>query len=531
MINLKHNPPRQSPHSRPTPQLAAALALLALLLTTARAAIEPITPNPVAIAGSPIVIAVRLTDPADRGPVTAVLEDTRRVPARLVPIAFEEPAAGPRRWIQASPRVRPDGGRAGTEGAWVLILEPPRDAVGQGIWVNGRRWPLRWLGDPVRETLARSIDTSADDPLLNPWASAVPGEWRGAGALRERAEPAAGSPLSRWRYLLLTQGLAPTDRPGPPLATEPADRALADLIAADIEMRWRRALLTLYVADPVMSVRVRAALAGAGRFPGGEVAPVWWPEAGLLTELLEAQSPAAARDRAASWLATVPAALAWVEDDALPGMDRAEVALLPTRPMLVAAGRPGGDLGTVADVLPYQGVTLSVPRAQTESPRALVRGPEWSAELALEPVRGAQPPALRLGPLLYELSLQDLTTGSVPPTDGSCVVLLQRLPGPGGAWRVYAEVVEDPASPSRVELWLDGQPIRLDPDGAPAGAKIARLADRWAVALELPIDVETVRTRVGIVRTLGAGVRTGWPRPLLPWGDRPGSAVIDLSAW
>lgn len=532
-----HNPKRPAPARSHPARWAAALALLALLLAPARGAIEPLTPQPIAIAGSPIVIAVRLTDPSDRAPLTAILEDTRRVPARLVPVAFEDPAPGRRRWIDPGPRVRPDPGRTGLEGAWLLVLEPPRDAVGQGIWINGRRWAFRWLGDPVREALAKSIDTTIDDPLLNPWASAVPIAWREGGdgseggGLRARAEPASASPLSRWRYLLLTQGLSPTDRPGPPLATEPADRELADLIAADIEQRWRRALLILYGADPAMSVRARRALAGAGRFQGGAVAPVWWSESGLLTELLEAQSPAAARDRAASWLATVPSALAWVSDDALPGMDRAEVSVLPTRAMLLAAGRPGGDLGTVADVLPYHGVTLSVPRAPTDEPRALVRGPEWSAELALDPARAAKPPALRLGPLLYEWTLRDLTGESVPPADPACVVLLQRLPGPMGAWRVYAEVVEDPAHPSRVELWVDGQPIRLDPDGPPEGASVARLADRWAVALELPMDAEASRTRIGVVRTLGSGVRTAWPRPVFPWDDRPGSAVIDLSGW
>ncbi len=531
VIAHPHNPKGTLPARPLPPRFLAALTLLAILLAPARAAIEPVTQEPIAIAGSPIVVAVRLTDPADRGPLTAILEDTRRVPARLIPIAFDDPAPDRRRWVDAVPRVRPDPGRVGTDGAWLLVLEPPRDAVGQGIFINGRRWAFRWLGDPVREALAKSIDTTIDDPLLNPWASAVSRSWRAGGDLRARAEPVSASPLSRWRYLLLTQGLAPTDRPGPPLATEPEDRLLADLIASDIETRWRRALLTLYLADPALSERARRALAGAGRFPGGNMAPLWWAEAGLLTELLEAQSLVAARDRAASWLETVPSALAWVSEDALPGMDRGEISVLPTRAMLLAAGRPGGDLGTVADVLPYQGVTLTVPRATTGEPRAVVRGPDWSAELALDPVRGAQPPALRLGPLVYAWTLRDLTGGSAPPSDPACVVLLQRLPGPQGAWRVYAEVAEDPATPSVVELWLDGQPIRLDPAGAPGGASVARLADRWAVAMELPIDVDAARARIGVVRTLGVGVRTAWPRPVLPWDDRPGSAVVDLSGW
>jgi hypothetical protein len=59
------------------------------------------------------------------------------------------------------------------------------------------------------------------------------------------------------------------------------------------------------------------------------------------------------------------------------------------------------------------------------------------------------------------------------------------------------------------------------------------LSDRWAVRLTLPQDAVAAHglLQIGIVRVDPHGLRSAWPRPMLPWQEEPGRAALDLAAW
>ncbi|MBX3357818.1 MAG: hypothetical protein KF745_05255 [Phycisphaeraceae bacterium] len=58
-------------------------------------------------------------------------------------------------------------------------------------------------------------------------------------------------------------------------------------------------------------------------------------------------------------------------------------------------------------------------------------------------------------------------------------------------------------------------------------------ADRWSCWIPVPpgcIERGTF-VHLGITRTDARGVRTAWPRAMMPWQREPGRAVVDMSAW
>ncbi len=196
----------------------------------------------------------------------------------------------------------------------------------------------------------------------------------------------------------------------------------------------------------------------------------------------------------------------------------------------------------------------------------------WSGRLSVvSGARVALPPGLRCGPLLHDWTLAAWVagredSGTMPAPDALTVAMLQRGPaGSGatsdGAWTLYVECMATGGgeSPDAVRVWLGpcGAPkavLRIASDGsfvdelsawsgegvseAATGSEgripVTRSQDRWTVAVPIPARcIENGgRLRLAIERFTGEeGVRTAWPRRMLPWQAEPGRVVLDLSAW
>lgn len=491
-----------------------------------------------------MLVAVTLDRPADTREPDARLDDTTRVPAGLVPVSFE-PAPITRDWLVHAPVPVPRTDRA-VAGTWLLRLDLPRAAAGQGVWINGERWPLRWLPDPVREAAAAGLDLDADDPALNPFASPNARAVRTRADLRAFAEPAARSPLSRWKFRLMTRGLTPGAVQGPPMRVTPEARDLARRVADDTESRWRRALLSLYFADVELSITVRRALAGAVLFEtaGGTAAvPIVWPEAGLLRDLLTATSPRQTRERAEAWLATVPSVSVRIIDDAVAihgdGSIDVRVRTVATRPGLLSLG-PSVTRGTgeLFDLDPARALNAVVGVSPRDSGVVALVSGEESLATRVAPIP-ARPPALAMWPLVAESTLAEWRGDAAAVIDPSARVVLQRQPGPDGRFQVYVEVAEPTGTDqpgSTVRLAVGDRTIVLS-----AGRAAVRTPALWADVVELDLSPRAGSkaepgaalgtVAIGVVRTRSNGSRSSWPRPQMPWDTEMPRAPVDLGAW
>ena len=522
--------------------------------------------------------------------VRARLDDGRELVAELVRIEAVTPpelhrsARGwlepPRTWsarAPADPGIDPR-----VPGVWFVLLHPPEDCVGQGLWIEGRRVDLAWLPDPYDLRLpGDALEADA------PWASPSPPAWRDDAGFRALIEPDRLSPARRWRWKLAVGELAP-DAPLGGLGAEPpidspdqleralrgqplAQRAL-DAFSEQLEARWQVALALLHRADAETARRVRARLAGAADLSPGPIVPVFAPLGALtdrlLDDLLDPRSDDTRRvDIARAWLDEQARGVAWVIDDAglvdaMTGLARPTLGVvsLPDDDRPVALRMGGGARRATIEAVPPRTAVAVRPDADPDRTGALV-GVDlelgaWSARLGAAPgALPATPPGLTIGPLRREWTMDawllgDLERDAPVPPDSACVALLHRAPEtPGGAgWRLYVECMVPEAPPSdrdTVRVWLGpfGSPThvlsvssdgRVTQDGADiAWTEIGRDADRWVFDLALPDDAigDDGVLRLSIERVDPFGRRTSAPRRMMPWQREPGRLAIDTSAW
>ncbi len=133
--------------------------------------------------------------------------------------------------------------------------------------------------------------------------------------------------------------------------------------------------------------------------------------------------------------------------------------------------------------------------------------------------------------------------------------------GVGGGWVLYLECRHDAGARLGASAF-DGEACQvwLGPFGAPraridvrrSGAAtltrfgrsvdqtrpardvtVVRDDERWAawIALDPALIGDDLLVELGLIRTDARGVRTSWPRPLLPVRDEPGRVRFDLSSW
>lgn len=164
------------------------------------------------------------------------------------------------------------------------------------------------------------------------------------------------------------------------------------------------------------------------------------------------------------------------------------------------------------------------------------------------PVR---PPGLRAGPLIAERDIVSVTRDQqfVPREERATFATLQRAPD-GEGWELDAECrgVPPPGADDVLRVWLGpfGSPravVTVHADGraaderatppAPApGVVVRREARAWRATIPIPASaLEPGRLRFALERVDSRGLRTSWPRPMMPDQPEPGRAIADLTAW
>jgi hypothetical protein len=102
----------------------------------------------------------------------------------------------------------------------------------------------------------------------------------------------------------------------------------------------------------------------------------------------------------------------------------------------------------------------------------------------------------------------------------------------------YIRVWLGPAgSPSTIYTILWNGDIRDEsPNPAPPGAIAARVAiEPKRLSCWIPLPAQAIEPsgvlRLGVERLDERGVRSAWPRAMMPWEAEPGRAAIDTRAW
>ncbi|MCG3123573.1 MAG: hypothetical protein GIKADHBN_01994 [Phycisphaerales bacterium] len=464
----------------------------------------------------------------------------------------------------------------------VAAIQLPAEGAGQDLLIGNRRMKINWLPDPAVLAAGPGVD----------YLPAVPASLRESPSLQRVTRAERLSPVRRWRYRLMMTGLHPAALP-PRVAGEPAQFAdpLLEALAEQIESRWTIALGLLHRHEPQVALELTARLCTVVALDDDAVAPVWEVDQAVLDELLAdlldpgAELPARAA-AARRWIDRQPSAVAWMIDDAAEqeGMTgrripRIGIANLSTRPVtawstwLDAAGREVGERPQGSPLGPLRGTELTVPvvpgaqqvavAASGEKIRSAMLGVHVGSSDLRVPVdlgvTEAAPPGVVLGPLVRDMTLEQFLAGrGATPSDSewSTSALLYRTWSDAGVrWELYIACSRPPgAAPSafpdevvihagsrsrpRMVLRVDetGTTEMMDERGSSslgAQARVTRQETGWISVITLPASCveESGRLRLGIERTDARGVRTAWPRPMLPWQDVPARTVIDLSTW
>ncbi|MDX9910217.1 MAG: hypothetical protein RBS39_00145 [Phycisphaerales bacterium] len=578
------------------------LLCLAMLAAPARAqssrpALRPLESPVVGVFGRTIVAPVELAGARPKRDPVIRLDDGRVLAARLSWIGVSPGASGPAPWLPSAGAwfTRDDGPPhdvvPGTAGFWALVLDAPLDAVGQGLWVDGVRWEVRWLPDP------RGV-RRGDEPVA--LGCPTPFALRASPVLRQHGLEESRSPFRRWRWLLLAGELdrdfeLPTRLED--LELDAREGAFADPIveamARQEEALWRIGLARLALADEALAQRLTARLACVIDFGAGDALPAWTTDprelASLRQELLrEDLSPEQRGERVRLWLDAQAPAVAWVIDDAgaidaMTGHPSATIGLahLGMDPVLawvsglrgaepeLRDAQPGRviELYTftppeqpVGDAETFAGLAKPPPAGETLT-LTLGLGSAWTGRVSVRArALPAVPPGIVIGPLLADWTLSDWQrgTGDDARAASACAGSLYLEPSDPPRWMLYLEVA-DPGSSTSDGPWERTDAIRvwLGPRGAAwgvlrvsesgrvtfedaqgntsalEGAEVRQGASRWTARVPIPdgaIDADGV-LRLGLERVDPLGVRSAWPRRMMPTQDEPARLAIDTRAW
>jgi hypothetical protein len=274
-----------------------------------------------------------------------------------------------------------------------------------------------------------------------------------------------------------------------------------------------------------------------------------------------------AADRVRQWLGAQPRAVAWIANDSGLLGTRVLVAELGGVADLVAARvapTESCDPATLHPILPRSVAEFDLKCRERPARRAIrVQVGDWSTTLdALAAPTDVSPPGLRVGPLMLPHSMRSLLASQVTlPDSAHATAALIRRKASSDDWQIYAECLsplrerEDRAARANdalrvyfgsrespravVEIRADGSAtLRLgdgNGDGASRaiGATVREDSDRWVAFADVPSDAfEPDGTLiVGFERVDARGVRSVWPRPVLPWEDTPSRVAMDPSTW
>jgi len=498
-----------------------------------------------AVAGKTLVIPLRV-DPSERLPdlVEATLEGGKTIPAAVRWISIRVNALELGSWLPPSGSWKsvPASEASPGQGLFVLVLALPPDAAGQGITI-GRRWiAVNWLPGPAVYAIANNV-------RFEP----APGADRLAADITRRLlEPEMRSPVRRWRYRLLVDGLNPAATPvspdGVPLRF---DDPVIEALAQQAEARWALAIARLAAADQPLARRLVMRLGAIAAFPECPAVPVWTVSQSeldtLLTDLLDPRRSAAqTAEVARTWLGSQPAAVAWLQDGsaerlaaagALAGGAAAHVGVvnLLDKPVLVfasrdeAAGIGRGEQPELATLPPMTAQVLAVRRAEGDPASTVVHAGPWTRAIDLAgDVGAARPPGLRIEPFVSDWTLAAWQRGdasAIPRIAGAPLTraVLYRKPvaslagdqaqtGAAPTWAIFVECARALANDSAagkgtesVRVWIGPRirPIavwRVEEDGKVVDegrrsgppreirAVVRQISGGWAAEIELPLE-------------------------------------------
>lgn len=572
--------------------------------------LEPLPQRIDAVFGRPVVFTLRTPEGRPPEAFEVKLDDGRRIEAHVQWVVVEGSASecGRATWLPAPVSVRAypaSGAEAGRgTGSWVVRIEFPLSAAGQGFWIGQTRYEPNWLPDPRR--LA-----SQGGGFGRAWNSPLPAEHRRDELLRGLIEPYRDDALQGWRYDLCTGHFTPGEEfdapePAGPVTDLSALRAeveaagafepVTEELAALERARWQVALARLWLADPSLSYPVREALAGAIETPWG-VVPLWRARQLQLDDLLDAllrprMSDEQRAQHVRAWLNGFESAVAWIVDDAglfdaVTGEFRPTIGALnlDIGPVLAWA-RPEATQSPT-DLAPIGPREMRMLRgevvpgqfgegAQT-GPGVEVEIGRWSGYLSsIGVVIPVAPPGFALGPFrpawtMQSWTMMDERMDTAVARDRATAAMLFRgrssdlgqqsnavvgptVPDDRDRWLIYLEACVpagswDEGDEDFVELWFgpfgaatramrvysDGRVVNVQTNQpAPGfGVQVFRLGDRWVARLPVPDDLieGDGLLRIGVLRDDACGMRSSWPRRMLPGQREPGRVSVQTRAW
>lgn len=414
--------------------------------------------------------------------------------------------------------------------------------------------PAAWLDavNPGWEALSRAALAVVTD---------VPEDQRTALAAALRVPLA--TPGDHWRSALLLRAL----KPSTPAAADFQPAALNTLARQQGDM-WAGAIGRLSRADTAMGLQVARRLVQVGYLPtadsGGSWGVLWCEADPHVLDTLITSPPSGLVTAATSFLAGQPSALAWVRDDAGLRDPTAGASLATIGVVSLFDQRAIGSLslagqapGEPTPFRPFIGQLLSAAPVQQRVGGGSLATVKLGATTLTLPVgttpTPAAPPGVLLGPFFRDWTLasfrrqQPVQIGGVA---GSLVLSggTGAAAGAKTAWTVYIECRTDAGADiaaERLRVWAGplGSPvlaIEVGPEGAVvsrAGAApptaVSRIPGGWCTTVTLPAAaIENSGTlRLSIEHTASNGMRSTWPRPMLPWQTEPGRLSIDTAAW
>ncbi|MCH8270834.1 MAG: hypothetical protein IH985_06440 [Planctomycetes bacterium] len=539
--------------------------------------VSPIERHVHAVMGQPLVIPVRFgpdTSPAQ--PIRAVLDDGRPLETSVYWIAGRPSGRSGSYWLAdpghwtATPAS--DEAPPSSIGFWVIMLDPPVDAAGQGVWLNRRRLDVNWLAHPG---------------LSPPVPAPIAPEIASSDRFRLLCEPERHSPTRRWRPRMLDGRLGAIPLPGPDAPKHAADDAFDDPVieawAMQEQARWAAGLASLRSTDAALADRLASALCRVADIDDVH-APAWPTDAReldqLRSDLLNPSYSAARRSRFVSaWLDAQPTILTWVADDAgtsdaVTGRTVSTLAATNvgehTEMVAMVFNRPTSAM-ELKDVQPGETVLFRMMRSESAGPieaaTITVRADDrqWESLVLAEPIPVA-PPGAAMSPMFIDRTLAGWRAnlaGMAQPTNepGGAAALLMRtrladpqLTSTRESWSLYIECITGDAPPESgwVRVWIgpSGAPLivltihadgRVDEErvrrtgarSVAADVAVARRDDRFSCLIPVPDECidSTGVVRIGFVHMDESGRRSAWPRPMFPWHNEPARAAFDTTQW
>lgn len=402
--------------------------------------------------------------------------------------------------------------------------------------------------------------------------AAIPADQREAAYLS--LHTATQTPGDHWRAALLRRAIKPAT-PARPDFQPPA----LNTLALQIGDHWAGAIGRLNRADAALAQRLARRLLHVAYLPTSDTTGAWavvWADADPHTLETLLTTPAANLPIAAtSYLAGQPSHIAWVRDDAglrdalaqtslatIGVVSLADQALLGTVSVAGGGGPAGASEPVAFKPLLGQSFTLA---ASSVSPAGSGGGSWASLKLATTAVSlpvatsavPATPPGVLIGPFSRDWTLDSFRKQLPVRVGGVAASLLPSAATPG-RWELYLESRpqggggggDAELERERFRVWAgptgapvvsisvgpDGTVTKLD--GASGGdgvtAQFSRLpGGGWCAILTLPAAAQDDKglLRLGVEHTAASGMRSSWPRPMLPWQTEPGRLAIDTAAW